>query len=1401
MAENRLHSFAYRLWLIPTLVLAVCLTLTWVFWQAADVAQRHEAEGEFSFRTREIEDHIRQRLLVYEQVLRGVAGTFGDSDGVTRQEFHAYVDNLRLQEHYAGIQALEFCVQLTPEAKVAHEAQVRTEGFADYTVRPPGARDVYTAIVYVEPFTNANLRAFGYDMFTEPVRRQAMERARDTGRATLSGKVTLVQEHRGEPTQAGSLLFLPVYSKTRSAMQLAGVEERRAALKGWVLAAFRMDNLMSGLLQPQSGDLRIRIYDEAAATERLMYDSADAAPAHQSRFASMAPLSLAGRTWSVAVSSLPAFEMRVRHKEANLVAGAGVGFSLLLTLLALLVTTGRYRAERLVLRRTAELRESEANFRLFVETVDDLIVVASTTGRLIYANPAVSRRLGYSPEMLTSMHVLDLHSAAQRAEAEGIFGEMLAGARDACPLPLQTRDGTSIPVQTRIWRGQWNGQDCIYGVCKDLSLQESALQKFDRLFHSNPGLMAVSNLPDRRFTDVNDAFLRKLKFSRQEIIGRTALDLGIFAEPEAATRMADELQRENRVATCELKVRARDGSLLDGLFSGEVIDNQGQRSFLSVMVDVTEQKRAEEAVRASEERLRLLLDSTAEAIYGLDTDGACTFCNPACLRLLGYTSPHELIGRNMHWLIHGRHADGTTHDIETCRIHQAFRFGREVHVTNEVFWRADGTSFPVEYWSHPQRRDGRIVGSVVTFLDLTATRAVEEAASRSRGEVERLSALRRRLAQVSTLLVATGPDSTDGAVNRALGEIGSFLHADRTYVFLLDDERGTMSNTHEWCADGVRPEKDNLQDILAVSLPAWMQSLRQRQNIHIPRVADLPESWKAERDILASQGIQSLLAVPMYFGDSLLGFVGFDSVRQPRAWSEEEIDTLRLLGDLLAGLLGRSRLEARLHTQSDQLSALLTSMPDIIFFKNLNGVYLGGNAAFVRFMGRPLEEIVGRNDYDLFSPELAAYLREQDRLMLETGKPRHTEDWLDGPVGAHQLFETVKAPLRDQQGHIIGLLGTSRDVTERRRLQDELQQKHAQLATLVRDLEVARDAAERASRAKSAFVANLSHEIRTPLNAILGYAQILQRLCPAGAASEQARALDVIAHSGEHLLAMINDILSVSKMDASEDSAPRPVVFSLRNLSSELVRMFETRSATPALAIREEWPADVPCTIEADSNKIRQILMNFLGNAVRFTRRGSITLRTLVLPDPQVAAHSGETRLAMEVEDTGPGMSPADQENLFRAFEQGESGRRSGSGTGLGLAISRHLADQLGAQITVRSQVGTGSTFRLTFYARPATGDGGGQPAERRVQHLAPSEPTRTVLVVDDDPHNRGMLTSMLRLVGFQTREADSGPAALALLRDWRPDAVLMDLRMPGMDGIEAMRRVLLECAPPPLPC
>lgn len=237
--------------------------------------------------------------------------------------------------------------------------------------------------------------------------------------------------------------------------------------------------------------------------------------------------------------------------------------------------------------------ESEQNFQTFIETIDDLVLIGDMEGRILYSNPATTLKLGFSPEELREMRILELHPEWAREEATRILQEMFEGTRAACPLPLRSKSDQILPVETRVWSGKWNGVNCIFGLCKDLSTEQELLQKFEKMFRVNPAPMAITDMATGRFQEINQAFLDTLGYTREEVVGRTSAELNLTPAQEEHTRAAAMLKEYGTLQDLEMPVMAKDGTLHTGLFSGSIIKSQGREFMLTVMIDISRQKQAE----------------------------------------------------------------------------------------------------------------------------------------------------------------------------------------------------------------------------------------------------------------------------------------------------------------------------------------------------------------------------------------------------------------------------------------------------------------------------------------------------------------------------------------------------------------------------------------------------------------------------------------------------------------------------------------------------------------------------------------------------------------------------------------------------------------------------------------
>ncbi|QOX77784.1 PAS domain-containing protein [Trichlorobacter lovleyi] len=591
----------------------------------------------------------------------------------------------------------------------------------------------------------------------------------------------------------------------------------------------------------------------------------------------------------------------------------------------------------------------------------------------------------------------------------------------------------------------------------------------------------------------------------------------------------------------------------------------------------------------------------------------------------------------------------------------------------------------------------------------------------------------------------------------------------------------------------------------------------------------------------------------------------------------------------------RDERERDLSEQRNFLHTLMDTIPDLIFYKDRAGVYLGCNEQYANnFIARPREQIIGHTDRELLAnQELAQFVAQRDQEAMAAEQPISYEIPVVLPNGAHVLFESTKVAFRNAEGAVIGMIGVSRDITSRKQIENELRRSrdewertfdampdlifildrnyqitHVNQAALQRlgttreqtvgnacyacmhgkdeppefcpqrqtlqdygehvvealverldsqfqitttplfdedgsyaatvhvahditerkhheeELELAREAADGANRAKSEFLANMSHEIRTPMNGIIGMAQLLNftELSP-----EQQEYLSYIESSADNLLSLINDILDLSKIEAGKIELEY-ADFSLKKAIGDVLATQISTIHRKHLQIDSCLADELPEIVCGDQLRFKQILLNLLGNAIKFTEQGSISINAAV-----IELQSYQVTFAIKVVDTGIGMSQEVMEKIFSPFEQADTSttRRFG-GTGLGLTICRKLADLMGGAITVESRLGEGSTFCLEIpFGLPVASKSHSQQGQ--AGQIMWEGPVLTVLVAEDNELNMAFTVGVLKKMGHNVKTARDGQQAVEIWRAGGIDLILMDVQMPVVGGQEAMLQIRQE--------
>ncbi|MBF0628532.1 MAG: CHASE domain-containing protein [Magnetococcales bacterium] len=472
----------YKILSLATLFAGVFVTFSLYQWSNQEM--HSVLQEDFDFQIRTIEQNIKQRMSIYLEVLRGVRGLFNSQKNVNRISFKSYIDSLNLAE-YPGVQGVGFSQIVPSEEKRRHVQAMRQEGFLDYDIKPSGNRQTYTSIIYIEPFAERNLRAFGYDMFSETVRARAMTNARDTGLPTLSGKVTLVQENE-ENVQAGFLLYIPIYLNGSS---IKTIEERQQNLIGWTYAPFRMNDLMDGILGRQIKTLRLRIFDgPTGQADTLMLDTAPTVPVvpeadsyFSSRFLFRKPIEIIRHAWTLEISTLPNFGYSNDLRRPQIILLSGLIGSVLLSMLVYLLAIGRIKAMQLAETMTRELRHSETTVRTILHTAANPIITINASGKIISINAAVELYFGYNASELLDNSIKKLMPKNVRLQYDAYLNNY-AKSKKSTVIGLcrevtgLRKDGTEFPLELTVGEMVLGGETLFVGIMTDITDRKQAEQ-------------------------------------------------------------------------------------------------------------------------------------------------------------------------------------------------------------------------------------------------------------------------------------------------------------------------------------------------------------------------------------------------------------------------------------------------------------------------------------------------------------------------------------------------------------------------------------------------------------------------------------------------------------------------------------------------------------------------------------------------------------------------------------------------------------------------------------------------------------------------------------------------------------------------------------------------------------
>jgi PAS domain S-box-containing protein len=1120
--------------------------------------------------------------------------------------------------------------------------------------------------------------------------------------------------------------------------------------------------------------------------------------------------------------------------------------------------TERKRAEE-------TLQNERALFRTIIDLIPHSIYVKDIDGRKFIANPKEVQLAGKdSEDELIGKSDFDLYpiDVARRSYDEELVvlhsGQQVLDIEGA----LTDKEGnlhsllvSKVPLYDV--KGNITG---LVGVTLDITKQKEAEEallqsskKWEAIISASPDGIGMVSL-DGKLEFMSDKLAGIYGYStdhKDEYIGRNIFD---FIDPSNHQILSDNFQKllkgEGEYKITEyLAIKKDDSRFYVDVNSTVLLDAKGHpANILFIERDITERKRAEAELEENREKYRGLSEASFEAIF-ISENGVCIEQNQAAEKMFGYTSEEAMTRYGTDWIV--------PEDREMV-IKNMIAEHEEAYEATAL--KKDGTTFPCALRGRMMHYKGRNV-RVTSLTDITDRKKAEEA----------LQAAHKSLTDILNAAIHTSIIATDTngiitvfsrgaeimlgysaeefigkktpasfhlesevverglALSKQLGrQIEGFDifvakakirgHEERTWTYVRKNGHTIQVSL---IVTAIRNNNNEIAGFLGIATDitkrketeeALLQSLEKWEAIISASpdgigMVSFDGKLQFASDKLAAMHGYSLDQRQEFIGKSIYDFIDpsyhqtlsadfhnlLKSDNQEHRISEYlaiRKDDSRFSIDIKPNVLpdskgkpafilfierditDRKKAEEEMKRVSTRLAmATRAGGVGVWDFDLVNNVLLWDDQMFVLY---GLERNLVGSVYDTWRsglhPEDIERNDDEIQKALRGEKEFDTEFRVCWPGGAVHTIRALATVQYDGSGNPQRMIGTNWDITEQKKTEAVLQK--------------ATQEAEMANKSKSVFLANMSHEIRTPLNAIIGFSQLLNR--DRHLTETQKEYVISIIRAGEHLLSLINDILELSKMEAGRLEL-NPTNVDLYSLLADIQMIFNEPAQAKHLQLIFETAHDIPQYIFVDDNKLRRILINLIGNAVKFTDEGGVAIRVRVDKIDEV-----KSRLIVEIQDSGPGIHQDELANLFQHFVQTSIGISKSSGSGLGLALSRELAMLMAGDITVTSEVGKGSVFTFYVEVRFGNAESVQSVTSKRVIGIDSQIREYRILVVDDKPENLQVVVNLLKLVGFETKEAVNGQDAIEKFDAWGPDLILMDMRMPVMDGYEASRRIKL---------
>jgi PAS domain S-box-containing protein len=899
-------------------------------------------------------------------------------------------------------------------------------------------------------------------------------------------------------------------------------------------------------------------------------------------------------------------------------------------------------------------------------------------------------------------------------------------------------------------------QDLLYKAGKFLlsSLKEEQLTLFQTFIdHTSDALHVVDELGQMQY--VNKLAAERLGIDPAESRKYKVTDFSsLFSSEEEWQDHLDEIREKKFMTLDSTNLHHPTGKMFPVEVTVRYVRVSGKGFIIANSRDISKRKMAERELQDKTQQLESIFHEMSDVVWTMNIpDFKVNFITPSAQKLTGYDID-QLISSPSWWdqLIPDEDKNLPFTILDKIKKEGGYNLKHRIKTKDgSIKYVRNRGKLIYNQKNKPIRLD-------CVVMDRTSQYQVQK---RLKEEMD----LQEILINISTRFIKLDLEKVAEAIQQSLKELGVFVKADRGYISDLDGESGKFSKIYEWKKENIASKQLSINSLSFEAQQPFLNHMKEKGSLFISDVEEMSEKHSPIKELLKKQNIKSIIVIPMISHGQLKGVIGFDFFQHCDQFSEKEETLLYLFSQMLINIQDRFKWERQLKWQEEKFRNIIFNMNLGLVEVNDEGKVVFANQSFCNMSGFTLPELSGKRVPELLSYNLAI----ENSDLLSSGNHYHqpgnqeVQGW--DKNGKERWWLISEAPNYNDEGKKIGAIHIHLDISQQKSLE--------------RKLAKAKNFAEQAAHAKELFLANMSHEIRTPLNGIIGMVRLLSKeeLSPS-----QKYYVDSSSSAAKHLLAILNNILDMAKIDLGEltlEESP----FSVPQMVEELSNMLLPQAKSNGIELKTHLDPELSPYLLGDEARIRQILINLVSNSIKFTEEGSINIK--VWPTETTKTHQ---KVMFEVKDTGIGISEKFVDNIFDKFSQ-EHNKRSKkfTGTGLGMTISRDLALLMNSDIHIKSKKGDGTQFSFALELPLADG---ANLSNSKPSHNCEKDDfeAKVVLIVEDNEMSRFIARQSISSIGCKIIEACNGEEALQKAKSEAIDLVLMDIRMPVMDGLEATK-------------